>query len=153
MWRSKDHRSAGLWWSLLSSGGGHGRFLKSSLILIIIFCSSWCCRGLLCDEVHRDQWTKEITSLPFIITHFSWYWFGRPWEISWSFQPLPHPLRHLLQLAPPQIILVTEFAVDRWIIRRGPLGGVEDQLFSTFLGFGWFYRGPFFLEPWWLSVG
>uniref|UniRef100_A0A2N9IV05 Uncharacterized protein n=1 Tax=Fagus sylvatica TaxID=28930 RepID=A0A2N9IV05_FAGSY len=24
MWRSKDHRSAGLWWSLLSSGGGHG---------------------------------------------------------------------------------------------------------------------------------
>jgi hypothetical protein len=37
------------------------------------FCSSWCCRGLLCDEVHRDQWTKEMTSLPFIITHFSWY--------------------------------------------------------------------------------
>uniref|UniRef100_A0A2N9GYI2 Pentacotripeptide-repeat region of PRORP domain-containing protein n=1 Tax=Fagus sylvatica TaxID=28930 RepID=A0A2N9GYI2_FAGSY len=24
MWRSKDHRSAGLGWSLLSSGGGHG---------------------------------------------------------------------------------------------------------------------------------
>uniref|UniRef100_A0A2N9E288 Pathogen-related protein n=1 Tax=Fagus sylvatica TaxID=28930 RepID=A0A2N9E288_FAGSY len=31
MWRSKDHRSAGLWWSLLSSGGclgGYGRFLN-----------------------------------------------------------------------------------------------------------------------------
>uniref|UniRef100_A0A2N9IBR1 Uncharacterized protein n=1 Tax=Fagus sylvatica TaxID=28930 RepID=A0A2N9IBR1_FAGSY len=32
--------------------------------------------------------------------------------------------------------LVTEFAVDRWTTRRGPLGGVEDQLSSTFLGFG-----------------
>uniref|UniRef100_A0A2N9J2G1 R13L1/DRL21-like LRR repeat region domain-containing protein n=1 Tax=Fagus sylvatica TaxID=28930 RepID=A0A2N9J2G1_FAGSY len=28
MWRSKDHRSAGLWWSLLSSGGGHGKLLN-----------------------------------------------------------------------------------------------------------------------------
>jgi hypothetical protein len=32
--------------------------------------------------------------------------------------------------------LVTEFAVDRWITHRGPLGSVEDQLSSTFLGFG-----------------
>ena len=31
--------------------------------------------------------------------------------------------------------LVTEFAVDRWVIRRRPAGGVEDQLSSTFLGF------------------
>uniref|UniRef100_A0A2N9GZ71 Uncharacterized protein n=1 Tax=Fagus sylvatica TaxID=28930 RepID=A0A2N9GZ71_FAGSY len=29
---------------------------------------------------------------------------------------------------------VTEFAVDRWTTRRGPLGGVEDQLSSTFSG-------------------
>uniref|UniRef100_A0A2N9EKD6 Aminotransferase-like plant mobile domain-containing protein n=1 Tax=Fagus sylvatica TaxID=28930 RepID=A0A2N9EKD6_FAGSY len=29
---------------------------------------------------------------------------------------------------------VTEFAVDCWVIRRGPLGGVEDQLPSSFLG-------------------
>jgi hypothetical protein len=40
----------------------------------------------------------------------------------------------LLQLAPPQIVFVTEFAVDRWVIRRGPLGGVEDQLFFHFSG-------------------
>jgi hypothetical protein len=61
--------------------------------------------------------------------------------ISWSFQPLSHHLRHLLrhlpQLAPPQIVFVTEFAVncctvDHWVIRRGPLGGVEDQPPSTF---------------------
>jgi hypothetical protein len=31
---------------------------------------------------------------------------------------------------------VTEFAVDRWVIYRGPLGGVEDQPPSSFLGFG-----------------
>uniref|UniRef100_A0A2N9I4Y8 CASP-like protein n=1 Tax=Fagus sylvatica TaxID=28930 RepID=A0A2N9I4Y8_FAGSY len=31
---------------------------------------------------------------------------------------------------------VTEFAVDRWVIHRGPLGGVEDQPPSSFLGFG-----------------
>uniref|UniRef100_A0A2N9HQQ4 Uncharacterized protein n=1 Tax=Fagus sylvatica TaxID=28930 RepID=A0A2N9HQQ4_FAGSY len=40
MWRSEDHRSAGLWWSLLSSGGslgGHDRLLKSFQSLIITF--------------------------------------------------------------------------------------------------------------------
>jgi hypothetical protein len=52
---------------------------------------------------------------------------------------LPHPLRHFLrhwpQLVPPQIVsLVTEFVVDHWTTRRGPLGGVEDQLSSTFSG-------------------
>ncbi len=31
---------------------------------------------------------------------------------------------------------VTEFAVDRWVIHRGPLGGVEDQLPPFFLGSG-----------------
>jgi hypothetical protein len=56
------------------------------------------------------------------------------------FSALPHLLRHSLrhwpQLVPPQIFfLVTEFAVDCWTTRRGPLGGVEDQLSSTFLGF------------------
>ena len=29
---------------------------------------------------------------------------------------------------------VTGFAVDHWTTRRGPLGGVEDQLSSTFSG-------------------
>uniref|UniRef100_A0A2N9GVJ5 Uncharacterized protein n=1 Tax=Fagus sylvatica TaxID=28930 RepID=A0A2N9GVJ5_FAGSY len=43
MWRSKDHRSAGLWWSLLSSGGclgGYGRLLKSFQPLIVAFVSA-----------------------------------------------------------------------------------------------------------------
>ena len=31
---------------------------------------------------------------------------------------------------------LTEFAVDRWVIRHRPADGVEDQLSSTFLGFG-----------------
>jgi hypothetical protein len=31
---------------------------------------------------------------------------------------------------------VTKFAVDRWLIHRGPLSGVEDQPPSSFLGFG-----------------
>uniref|UniRef100_A0A2N9G8W3 Aminotransferase-like plant mobile domain-containing protein n=1 Tax=Fagus sylvatica TaxID=28930 RepID=A0A2N9G8W3_FAGSY len=79
MWSSKDHRSAGLWWSFLSSG------------------------GCLADTD-----------------------FGRPWEISWSFQPLPHLFRHLLrhlpQLAPPQIVFVTEFACEPLGNLLGPLG-------------------------------
>ena len=40
MGRSKDHRSAGLWWSLLLSGGslgGYGKLLKSFQSLIITF--------------------------------------------------------------------------------------------------------------------
>jgi hypothetical protein len=38
---------------------------------------------------------------------------------------------------------VTEVAVDRWVIHRRPLGGVEDQPPSSFMG----CRRPFFLEP------
>jgi hypothetical protein len=49
--------------------------------------------------------------------------------------------------------LVMEFAVDHWVIRRGPLGDVEDQPSSSFLIFGWCYRRPFFLQPYCLSVG
>jgi hypothetical protein len=40
---------------------------------------------------------------------------------------------------------VIEFAVDRWVIHRGPLDGVEDQPPSSFLISGWCYRRPFFL--------
>uniref|UniRef100_A0A2N9HLT3 Uncharacterized protein n=1 Tax=Fagus sylvatica TaxID=28930 RepID=A0A2N9HLT3_FAGSY len=43
MWRSKGHRSAGLWWSLLSSGGclgGYGRLLRSFQPLIVAFVSA-----------------------------------------------------------------------------------------------------------------
>ena len=41
--------------------------------------------------------------------------------------------------------LVIEFVVDRWVIHRGPLDGVEDQPPSSFLISGWCYRKPFFL--------
>ena len=40
---------------------------------------------------------------------------------------------------------VIEFAVDRWVIHRGPLDGVEDQPPSSFLISGWCYCRPFFL--------
>uniref|UniRef100_A0A2N9FYB2 Uncharacterized protein n=1 Tax=Fagus sylvatica TaxID=28930 RepID=A0A2N9FYB2_FAGSY len=82
------------------------------------FCFSWWCRGPVCDAVHRDQWAMGDFLVFSALSH-----------------PLRHSLRHWPQLVPPQIVLsVTEFAVDRWITRRGPLGGVEDQLSSTFSG-------------------
>ena len=40
---------------------------------------------------------------------------------------------------------VIEFAVDRWVIYRGPLDGVKDQPPSSFLVLGWCYRRPFSL--------
>ena len=40
---------------------------------------------------------------------------------------------------------VIEFAVDRWVICRGPLDGVKDQPPSSFLVLGWCYRRPFSL--------
>uniref|UniRef100_A0A2N9G5J9 Uncharacterized protein n=1 Tax=Fagus sylvatica TaxID=28930 RepID=A0A2N9G5J9_FAGSY len=140
MWRSKDHRSAGLWWSLLSSGGslgGHGRLLKSFQSLIIHFCSSWCCRGLLCDEVHRDQWTKEMTSLSF--HHFLFQlvliWAAMVDLLVFSAITSSSSSSAAAGAAAADHF-VTEFAVDRWVIHRGPLGGVEDQPPFSFLGFG-----------------
>ena len=41
---------------------------------------------------------------------------------------------------------VTEFAVDRWVIRRGPLGTVEDQLPLSFLILGQCCSKPFSSE-------
>uniref|UniRef100_A0A2N9FJP2 phosphoribosylformylglycinamidine cyclo-ligase n=1 Tax=Fagus sylvatica TaxID=28930 RepID=A0A2N9FJP2_FAGSY len=113
--RSKDHRSAGLWWSLLLSGGslgGHGRLLKSFQSLIITFVPT----GATVD-----------------------------YSISWSFRPLPHLLHHFAAAGAAADRFVIEFAVDRWIIRRGPLDGVEDQPPSSFLILGWCYRRPFSL--------
>ena len=105
---SKDHRSAGLWWSLLLSGGslgGHGRLLSPFSSCLITFCFSWCCRGSFRDGVHRDQWTKGRTSFLFMVSCFSRCWPGQPWQTSWSFRLLSHLLHHLLlQLAPSQII-------------------------------------------------
>uniref|UniRef100_A0A2N9G300 phosphoribosylformylglycinamidine cyclo-ligase n=1 Tax=Fagus sylvatica TaxID=28930 RepID=A0A2N9G300_FAGSY len=93
---ARDHRSAGLWWSLLLSGGslgGHDRLLKSFQSLIITFVPT----GAAVD-----------------------------YSISWSFRPLPHLLRHFAAAGVAADRFVIEFAVDRWIIRRGPLDGVED---------------------------
>uniref|UniRef100_A0A2N9G5L7 Uncharacterized protein n=1 Tax=Fagus sylvatica TaxID=28930 RepID=A0A2N9G5L7_FAGSY len=114
-----------------------------AVVVVVLEC--WCCRGLLCAEVHRDQWIKEITSWLFIITHLQMVLIWAAMGDFLVFSALPHLLRHSLrhwpQLVPPQIVfLVTEFAVDCWTTRRGPLGGVEDQLSSTFLGFGLMLR-------------
>jgi hypothetical protein len=74
------------------------------------------------------------------------------------FSALPNPLRHFLrhwpQLVPLQIVsLVTEFAVDRWTTRRGPLGGVEDQLSSTFSGLWLMLRWIVFFWSFTMSDG
>uniref|UniRef100_A0A2N9HYU9 Uncharacterized protein n=1 Tax=Fagus sylvatica TaxID=28930 RepID=A0A2N9HYU9_FAGSY len=135
MWRSKDHRSAGLWWSLSPSGGGHDRFLKSLLGLIIISSPSWCCRGLICAEVHRDPWTKKIPSWLLIIISF---------RFLSRFQPWPHPLvrrfadRHFSQWCRLRSFFcgpswTVELAVDHLPVDH--CGG--DQLsLPHFLGFG-----------------
>jgi hypothetical protein len=47
---------------------------------------------------------------------------------------------------------VTELAVDRWTTRRGPLGGVEDQLSSTFSGL-WLLRWIVFFWSFTMSDG
>uniref|UniRef100_A0A2N9FCW8 Terpene synthase N-terminal domain-containing protein n=1 Tax=Fagus sylvatica TaxID=28930 RepID=A0A2N9FCW8_FAGSY len=76
---SKDHWSAGLWWSLLLSGGslgGHSRLLSPFSSCLITFCFSWCCRGSFRDGVHRDQWTKGRTSFLFMISCFSRWFCG-----------------------------------------------------------------------------
>uniref|UniRef100_A0A2N9EK25 Uncharacterized protein n=1 Tax=Fagus sylvatica TaxID=28930 RepID=A0A2N9EK25_FAGSY len=135
MVRSRDHRSAGLWWSLPLSGGGlggHGRLHKSFQSLIITFVPAGAAVDYFCDEIHRDQWTKE--------------------------------------LAPPQIILVIEFAVDRWVIRRGPLdlslmigwAGLPFFFWALDLADGFLaislhvlstvdYWACWALDPWWIT--
>ena len=71
---SKDHRSAGLRWSLLLSGGsfgGHGSFLgllSSSFVFLIISCHIWSCGRRFCGSVYHDRWAIRRTSpLPTII--------------------------------------------------------------------------------------
>uniref|UniRef100_A0A2N9EG99 Uncharacterized protein n=1 Tax=Fagus sylvatica TaxID=28930 RepID=A0A2N9EG99_FAGSY len=118
MWRSKDHRSAGLGWSLSLSGGGfggHGRFLKSFQPLIITFCFSWCCRGLL-PGIDLGGYGRFLGL------------FG-------------HYFIFLVIFAAGDAAVdcfVTELAVDRWVIRRGPLG---NSPWTT----GWCGRPAFFL--------
>uniref|UniRef100_A0A2N9H4V2 Uncharacterized protein n=1 Tax=Fagus sylvatica TaxID=28930 RepID=A0A2N9H4V2_FAGSY len=101
MWRSKDHRSAGLWWSLLSSGGslgGHGRLLKSFQPLIVAFVSA------------GDAADHSAAMVDFLV--FSTL--------------ISSPPSSATAGAAAADRFVTEFAVDRWVIHRGPLGGVED---------------------------
>ena len=58
---------------------------------------------------------------------------------------MPHLLRHFAAASAAADRFVIEFVVDRWIIRRGPLDGVEDQPPSSFLILGWCYHRPFSL--------
>uniref|UniRef100_A0A2N9HM90 Uncharacterized protein n=1 Tax=Fagus sylvatica TaxID=28930 RepID=A0A2N9HM90_FAGSY len=95
MWRSKDRRSAGLWWSLLSSGGclgGYGRLHKPFQPLIVAFVSA----------AGSDLGGHE--------------------RFLGLFGPYIIPLSSAAAGAAAADRSVTEFAVDRWVIRRGPLG-------------------------------
>uniref|UniRef100_A0A2N9GBK6 Uncharacterized protein n=1 Tax=Fagus sylvatica TaxID=28930 RepID=A0A2N9GBK6_FAGSY len=124
MWRSKDHRSAGLWWSLLSSGGslgGHGRLLKSFQPLIIAFVSA----GDAADHSLVLIWAAMVDFLVFLAIASSPPSFAVAGAAANRF--------------------VTEFAVNRWVIHCGPLDGVEDQPPSSFLILGWCYGRPFSL--------
>ena len=155
MGRSKDHRSAGLWWSLLLSGGslgGHGRLLKSFQSLIITFVST----GVAVDySVTKSTVTSGQRKLLACLSSFlisvgtDLGGHGRPLGLSVIVSSSPS----FTAAGAAADCLVIEFAVDRWVIRRGPLDGVEDQPLSSFLVFGWCYHRPFFLEPCSLSVG
>jgi hypothetical protein len=79
------------------------------------------------------------------------------------FSALHHLLRHLSSLpitagAAADCFLAGfgcdrwVIAVDRWVIRRGPLGGVEDQLSSTFSGL-WLPVDHLLLELFTMSDG
>uniref|UniRef100_A0A2N9HPN6 Uncharacterized protein n=1 Tax=Fagus sylvatica TaxID=28930 RepID=A0A2N9HPN6_FAGSY len=82
---------------------------SSLLSLDYHFCPSWCCRGLpLC---------RDFLGLFSLVSSSS--------SLSSSL---------VTAGAAADRFSVTEFAVDRWTTRRGPLGGVEDQLSSTFSG-------------------
>uniref|UniRef100_A0A2N9IE35 Reverse transcriptase Ty1/copia-type domain-containing protein n=1 Tax=Fagus sylvatica TaxID=28930 RepID=A0A2N9IE35_FAGSY len=114
--KSKDHRSAGLWWLLLSSGdclGGYGRLLKSFQPLIVAFVSA----GDAVDHSLVLIWAAMADFLVFLAL------------ISSSLSSAAAGVAATDHC-------VTEFAVDRWVIHRGPLGGVEDQPPLSFLGFG-----------------
>uniref|UniRef100_A0A2N9FH58 Uncharacterized protein n=1 Tax=Fagus sylvatica TaxID=28930 RepID=A0A2N9FH58_FAGSY len=122
MVRSKDHRSAGLWWSLLSSSGslgGHGRLRKSFRSLIITFVPTDAAADY---SVKKSTMTSGQRKRPACLSSFL---------ISAVGAAADH--------------FVIEFAVNCWIIRRGPLDGVEDQPPSSFLILGWCYRIPFSL--------
>uniref|UniRef100_A0A2N9I772 Uncharacterized protein n=1 Tax=Fagus sylvatica TaxID=28930 RepID=A0A2N9I772_FAGSY len=66
MWRSKDHRSAGLWWSLLSSGGGHGS----------LGCDFFVSVGAAVDQSVMQSTATSGPCIIFLvisfITHHSW---------------------------------------------------------------------------------
>uniref|UniRef100_A0A2N9GXE7 Uncharacterized protein n=1 Tax=Fagus sylvatica TaxID=28930 RepID=A0A2N9GXE7_FAGSY len=109
-----------------------------AVVVVVLEC--WCCRGLLFAEVHRDLVDKGNNQLAF---HHSPTSVGTDlggherflglFSLASSSSSLSSSLAAAGAAA--DRFLVTEFAVDRWTTRRGPLGGVEDQLSSTFLGF------------------
>uniref|UniRef100_A0A2N9IQT4 Uncharacterized protein n=1 Tax=Fagus sylvatica TaxID=28930 RepID=A0A2N9IQT4_FAGSY len=102
MWRSKGHRSAGLWWSWLSSGGclgGHGRLLQSFQPLMVAFVSA----GDAVDHSLVLIWAAMGDFLVFS-------------------DLISSPPSSAAADAAAADRFVTEFGVDRWVIHRGPLG-------------------------------
>uniref|UniRef100_A0A2N9FVY1 Glucose-methanol-choline oxidoreductase C-terminal domain-containing protein n=1 Tax=Fagus sylvatica TaxID=28930 RepID=A0A2N9FVY1_FAGSY len=91
---------------------------SSLLSLDYHFCPSWCCRGLpLCRDGTDLGGHGRFLGLFSLVSSSS--------SFSSSLAAAG---------AAANRFSVTEFVVDRWITRRGPLGGVEDQLSSTFSG-------------------
>uniref|UniRef100_A0A2N9JBB8 Uncharacterized protein n=1 Tax=Fagus sylvatica TaxID=28930 RepID=A0A2N9JBB8_FAGSY len=126
MWRSKDHRSAGLWRSLPLIGGslgGHGRLFKSFQPLIVAFVSA--------DDA-ADH------SLVLI-------WVAMGDFLVFSALISSSPSSAVAGTAAADRFMI-EFVVDCWIVRRGPLGSVEDQLPLFLLVLGQCYRRSFSLE-------
>uniref|UniRef100_A0A2N9FWG2 Uncharacterized protein n=1 Tax=Fagus sylvatica TaxID=28930 RepID=A0A2N9FWG2_FAGSY len=115
MWRSKDYHSAGLWWSLLSSGGclgGYGRLLKSFQPLIVAFVS-------VGDAVDHSEAMANFLVFSALISS---------------------PSASAAAGAAAADHFVTEVAVDRWCLehrakRGGKNGAYETAIFPLFFEF------------------
>uniref|UniRef100_A0A2N9GBI7 Uncharacterized protein n=1 Tax=Fagus sylvatica TaxID=28930 RepID=A0A2N9GBI7_FAGSY len=108
MWRSKDHRSAGLWWSLLSSGGclgGYGRLLRPPRPV----------------DKGNDQLAFHHCLFQLVLI---WAAMGDFLVFSDLIFPSPFLSSAAAGAAAADRFFVTEFGVDRWVIHRGPLGNL-----------------------------
>uniref|UniRef100_A0A2N9ENW0 Very-long-chain (3R)-3-hydroxyacyl-CoA dehydratase n=1 Tax=Fagus sylvatica TaxID=28930 RepID=A0A2N9ENW0_FAGSY len=124
MGRSKDHWSAGLWWSLLLSGGslgGHGKPLKSFQSLIVTFVPN----GATVDYSLVLIWAAMVDLL--------------------VFSAIVSSSPSLAAAGAAADRFVIKFVMECWVIHRGPLDNVEDQPPSSFLILGWCCGRPFSL--------
>uniref|UniRef100_A0A2N9FU25 Rx N-terminal domain-containing protein n=1 Tax=Fagus sylvatica TaxID=28930 RepID=A0A2N9FU25_FAGSY len=88
---------------------------------------NWCCRGPVCNAVHRDQWVKRMPSRLF--HHYLLQLdtdSGRPWRLLGLFSPciiflvITFITHH--SWCRRRLLLWLGLVVNRWVICRGPLG-------------------------------